>query len=159
MEKSEVSANPFFLSINPFAKVTKKKPLKVTLTGAAGNIGYSILFMIAQGRMFGEQQPVELTLLELPMMEAALKGVIMELNDCALSLVTSVKAVFNEKDAFTGCEVALLVGARPRGPGMERKDLLAANSKIFETQGKAINEYASRDCKVRNNQSSETKRC
>lgn len=104
--------------------------------------------MIGQGRMFGLHQPVELTLLELPVAESALKGVIMELNDCALPLVRNLRGVTDIKDGFTGCDVAILVGARPRGPGMERKDLLSANSKIFEVQGKAINSYASRNCKV-----------
>ena len=98
--------------------------------------------------MFGLQQPVELTMLELPAAESALKGVIMELNDCALPLIRSIKGVTDVKDAFVGCDVAILVGARPRGPGMERKDLLSANSKIFEVQGKAINSYASPNCKV-----------
>jgi len=129
-------------------KDLEKKPLKVTVTGAAGNIGYALVFMIGQGRMFGLNQPVDITLLELPTGEAALRGVIMEINDCSLPLVRSVKGVTDVKDAFVGCDVAILVGARPRGPGMERKDLLSANSKIFEVQGKAINSYASRNCKV-----------
>ena len=98
--------------------------------------------------MFGLNQPVDLTLLELPHAEAALKGVIMELNDCALPLARNIRGVVDLKEGFTGCDVAILVGAKPRGPGMERKDLLSANSKIFEVQGKAINEYASRNCKV-----------
>ena len=104
--------------------------------------------MIAQGRMFGLQQPVELTFLELPRSESVLKGLIMELNDCALPLIRKLRGVTDLKEGFTGCDVAILVGAKPRGPGMERKDLLSANSKIFEVQGKAINSYASRNCKV-----------
>ena len=104
--------------------------------------------MIGQGRMFGPNQPVELTLLELPMSITATKGVIMELKDCALPLIRNIKDTTEQKEAFTGCDVAILVGAKPRGPGMERKDLLTANSKIFEEQGKALNSYASRNCKV-----------
>lgn len=123
-------------------------PIKVTVTGAAGNIGYALVFMIAQGRMFGPNQPVELTLLEIPQAEQALKGVIMELKDCSFPLVVGFQGVTNYQEGFRNCQMAVLVGARPRGPGMERKDLLTANAEIFKGQGKAINEYADRNCKV-----------
>jgi len=104
--------------------------------------------MIGQGRMFGPTQPVNLTLLELPIAESALKGVMMELNDCALPLIREIKGTTDLKEGFSGCQVAILVGAKPRGPGMERKDLLSENAKIFKIQGQAINEYADKNCKV-----------
>jgi len=104
--------------------------------------------MIGQGRMFGSSQPVNLTLLEIPAAENALKGVIMELNDCALPLIREIKGTTNLKEGFSGCQVAILVGAKPRGPGMERKDLLGQNAQIFKIQGQAINEYADKNCKV-----------
>jgi malate dehydrogenase len=127
-----------------------KQPMRVAVTGAAGQIGYSLLFRIASGEMLGADQPVILQLLEIPDEKAqkALKGVIMELDDCAFPLLQSVVPTADAKVAFKDADVALLVGARPRGPGMERKDLLEANGKIFAPQGKALSEVASRDVKV-----------
>src|SRR3954470_18745424 len=127
-----------------------KKPVRVAVTGAAGQIGYSILFRIASGEMLGGDQPVILQLLEIPDEKAqkALQGVMMELDDCAFPLLQSMAAASDPMVAFRDVEVALLVGARPRGPGMERKDLLEANGAIFVPQGKAINEVASREVKV-----------
>ncbi|MEN3352941.1 MAG: malate dehydrogenase [Betaproteobacteria bacterium] len=127
-----------------------KRPMRVAVTGAAGQIGYSLLFRIASGEMLGKDQPVVLQLLEIPDEKAqkALKGVIMELDDCAFPLLQSVVPTADPKVAFKDADVALLVGARPRGPGMERKDLLEANGKIFGPQGQALSEGASRDVKV-----------
>ena len=127
-----------------------KKPVRVAVTGAAGQIGYSILFRIASGEMLGGDQPVILQLLEIPDEKAqkALQGVMMELDDCAFPLLQSMEAASDPMVAFQDVEVALLVGARPRGPGMERKDLLEANGAIFVPQGKALNAVASRDVKV-----------
>jgi malate dehydrogenase len=127
-----------------------KRPMRVAVTGAAGQIGYSLLFRIASGEMLGKDQPVILQLLEIPDEKAqkALKGVIMELDDCAFPLLQSVVPTADAKVAFKDVDVALLVGARPRGPGMERKDLLEANGKIFGPQGQALSEVASRDVKV-----------
>ena len=127
-----------------------KRPMRVAVTGAAGQIGYSLLFRIASGEMLGKDQPVILQLLEIPDEKAqkALKGVIMELDDCAFPLLESVIPTADPKVAFKDADVALLVGARPRGPGMERKDLLEANGNIFAPQGKALSEVASRDVKV-----------
>ncbi len=127
-----------------------KKPMRVAVTGAAGQIGYSLLFRIASGAMLGSDQPVILQLLEIPDEKAqnALKGVMMELDDCAFPLLQSMVATADPKVAFRDAEVALLVGARPRGPGMERKDLLEANGAIFVPQGKALDEVASREVKV-----------
>ena len=126
------------------------RPMRVAVTGAAGQIGYSLLFRIANGEMLGKDQPVVLQLLEIPDEKAqkALKGVIMELDDCAFPLLQSVVPTADPKVAFKDADVALLVGARPRGPGMERKDLLEANGKIFAPQGQALSEVASRDVKV-----------
>ncbi len=127
-----------------------KKPVRVAVTGAAGQIGYSLLFRIASGEMLGKEQPVILQLLEIPDEKAqkALKGVMMELDDCAFPLLQSMVAASDPKVAFKDVDVALLVGARPRGPGMERKDLLEANGAIFVPQGKALDEVASRDVRV-----------
>jgi malate dehydrogenase len=127
-----------------------KKPMRVAVTGAAGQIGYSLLFRIASGEMLGKDQPVILQLLEIPDEKAqkALKGVMMELDDCAFSLLQSMVPASDPMVAFRDVDVALLVGARPRGPGMERKDLLEANGAIFVPQGKALNEVASRGVKV-----------
>jgi malate dehydrogenase len=127
-----------------------KTPLRVAVTGAAGQIGYALLFRIASGEMLGKDQPVILQLLELPIdkAQAALKGVIMELEDCAFPLLAGVIGTDDPKVAFKDVDVALLVGAKPRGPGMERKDLLLENAKIFTEQGKALNEVASRNVKV-----------
>jgi malate dehydrogenase len=127
-----------------------KKPVRVAVTGAAGQIGYSLLFRIASGEMLGKDQPVILQLLEIPHEKAqkALQGVMMELDDCAFPLLHSMIATSEPNVAFKDVEVALLVGARPRGPGMERKDLLEANGQIFGPQGKALSDHASRNVKV-----------
>jgi len=127
-----------------------KKPVRVAVTGAAGQIGYSLLFRIASGEMLGRDQPVVLQLLELPIdkVQAALRGVMMELEDCAFPLLAGMSGSGDPKIAFKDADVALLVGAKPRGPGMERKDLLAENAKIFIEQGKALDAAASRDVKV-----------
>lgn len=125
-----------------------KTPVRVTVTGAAGQISYSLLFRIAAGDMLGKDQPVILQLLEITPALEALKGVAMELNDCAFPLLAGIVQTDDPMVAFKDAQYALLVGARPRGPGMERKDLLEANAAIFSTQGKAINAVASRDIKV-----------
>jgi len=125
-----------------------KKPVRVTITGAAGNIGYAMAFRIAAGDMLGPDQPVILQLLEITPALEALKGVVMEINDCAFPLVQDVIATDDLNVAFKDADYAMLVGARPRGPGMERKDLLEANGAIFGPQGKALNDHASRDVKV-----------
>jgi len=125
-----------------------KSPVRVTITGAAGQIGYQLAFRIASGQMLGNDQPVILQLLEIPPALAALQGVVMELNDCAFPTLAGIVATDDANSAFKDSDYALLVGARPRGPGMERKDLLEANAAIFSVQGKAINEHASRDIRV-----------
>lgn len=125
-----------------------KAPVRVTVTGAAGQISYSLLFRIAAGDMLGKDQPVILQLLEITPALKALQGVAMELDDCAFPLLTGIVCTDDANVAFKDTDYALLVGARPRGPGMERKDLLAANAAIFSVQGKAINDHASRDIKV-----------
>ena len=127
-----------------------KAPVRVAVTGAAGQIGYSLLFRIASGEMLGKDQPVILHLLEIPDDKAqkALKGVMMELDDCAFPLLHAMVPAADPMVAFKDADVALLVGARPRGPGMERKDLLEANGKIFAPQGRALNAVAKRDVKV-----------
>ena len=127
-----------------------KTPKRVAVTGAAGQIGYSLLFRIANGDLLGKDQPVILQLLEIPDEKAqkALKGVIMEIDDCAFPLLAGVTAHSDPLTAFKDADIALLVGARPRGPGMERKDLLEANAQIFTVQGKALDAVASRDVKV-----------
>ncbi len=126
------------------------KPLRVAVTGAAGQIGYSLLYRIGAGDLLGRDQPVILQLLELPLekAQAALKGVMMEVEDCAFPLVHGMAGTSEPEVAFKDADVALLVGARPRGPGMERKDLLLENAKIFVAQGKALDKVASRDIKV-----------
>lgn len=125
-----------------------KQPAKVAITGAAGQISYSLLFRIASGQMLGEDQPVILQLLEITPALGALKGVAMELEDCAFPLLHGLTLTDKAEVAFKDADYALLVGARPRGPGMERKDLLEANAAIFSAQGKAINEAAKRNIKV-----------
>src|SRR5450432_2357172 len=127
-----------------------KKPVRVAVTGAAGQIGYSLLFRIASGEMLGPDQPISLQLLELPIdkAQAALRGVMMELEDCAFPLLAGMVGTGDPKVAFKDADIALLVGAKPRGPGMERKDLLLENAKIFIEQGKAIDAVASRNIKV-----------
>ena len=127
-----------------------KKPVRVAVTGAAGAIGYALVFRIAAGEMLGKDQPVILQMLELPMekAQAALKGVMMELDDCAFPTLAGMVGTDDPKVAFKDADYALLVGAKPRGPGMERKDLLMENAKIFIEQGKALNDVASRNVKV-----------
>src|SRR5262252_6341304 len=127
-----------------------KSPVRVAVTGAAGQIGYSLLFRIAAGEMLGRDQPVVLQLLELPIdkVQGALKGVMMELEDCAFPLLAGMSGSADPKAAFREADIAMLVGARPRGPGMERKDLLLENAKIFIEQGKALDAVASRNVKV-----------
>jgi malate dehydrogenase len=125
-----------------------KNPVRVTITGAAGQIGYQLAFRIASGQMLGADQPVILQMLEIPPALPALQGVAMELDDCAFDTLAGIVATDDANVAFKDADYALLVGARPRGPGMERNDLLEANAAIFSVQGKAINGHASRDIKV-----------
>ncbi len=125
-----------------------KSPVRVTITGAAGQIGYQLAFRIASGQMLGPDQPVILQLLEIPPALPALQGVVMELDDCAFATLAGIVATDDPNAAFKDSDYALLVGARPRGPGMERKDLLEANAAIFSVQGKAINDHASHDIRV-----------
>ncbi|MBL8481587.1 MAG: malate dehydrogenase, partial [Rhodocyclaceae bacterium] len=127
-----------------------KAPVRVAVTGAAGQIGYALLFRIASGAMLGNDQPVILQMLELPLEKAqqALKGVMMELEDCAFPLLVDMVGTDSPNVAFKDADYTLLVGARPRGPGMERKDLLMENAKIFIAQGRALNESASRGVKT-----------
>ncbi len=125
-----------------------KAPMRVAVTGAAGQIGYSLLFRIASGEMLGKDQPVILQLLDLPQAQKAVQGVMMELDDCAFPLLAGMVATDDPNVAFKDADVCLLVGARPRGPGMERADLLQANGAIFTVQGKAIAENAKEDVKV-----------
>ena len=127
-----------------------KKPVRVAVTGAAGQIGYAILFRIASGEMLGKDQPVILQLLEVPMEkpQQALQGVMMELQDCAFPLLVGMEAHGDPMTAFKDVDYALLIGSRPRGPGMERAELLAVNAEIFTAQGKALNAVASRNVKV-----------
>ena len=125
-----------------------KAPVRVTITGAAGQIGYATLFRIANGDMLGHDQPIILQLLDLPQAQTMLRGVMMELEDCAFPLLQQVIITDDQKTAFKDTEIALLIGARPRGKGMERKDLIEANGAIFSTQGKLLNDYAARHVKV-----------
>jgi malate dehydrogenase len=125
-----------------------KTPVRVAITGAAGQISYSLIFRVAAGDMLGMDQPVILQLLEIPPAMKALEGVVMELNDCAFPLVAGIVATDDPNVAFKDADFALLVGSRPRGPGMERSDLLKANGAIFTVQGKALNDHASRKVKV-----------
>ena len=125
-----------------------KAPVRVTITGAAGQIGYQLAFRIASGQMLGKDQPVILQLLEITPALDALKGVVMELDDCAFPTLAGIVATDDPDTAFKDADYALLVGARPRGPGMERNDLLQANAAIFSVQGKALNDHASRGVKV-----------
>tara|TARA_B100000674_G_scaffold38101_1_gene26622 strand:+ start:5447 stop:6460 length:1014 start_codon:yes stop_codon:yes gene_type:complete len=129
-------------------EILMKAPVKVTVTGAAGQIAYSILFRIASGQMLGPDQPISLQLLEITPAMKALEGVMMELDDCAFPLLASMKASDDANVAFDGCDYGMLVGARPRGPGMERSDLLAANGGIFKDQGSAINSVANDHVKI-----------
>ena len=123
-------------------------PKTVTITGAAGQIGYALVFRIASGAMLGPQQPIILKLLEIPPAMDALRGVVMEIDDCAFPLVQGIVATDDANVAFRDADIALLVGSRPRGPGMERSDLLEANAAIFSVQGRALNDHAARDAKV-----------
>jgi malate dehydrogenase len=125
-----------------------KPALNVAITGAAGQIGYALAFRVASGAMLGPDQPINLHLLEITPSMPQLQGVVMELNDCAFPTLNKIVATDDAKVAFRDCNFGLLVGARPRGPGMERKDLLLANAQIFSAQGKALNEVASRQVKV-----------
>jgi malate dehydrogenase len=125
-----------------------KSPVNVAITGAAGQIGYALAFRVASGAMLGPDQPVNLHLLEITPALATLQGVVMELNDCAFPTLNKIVATDDAKVAFKDCNVALLVGARPRGPGMERKDLLLANAQIFSAQGKALDAVADRNVRV-----------
>ena len=127
-----------------------KKPVRVAVTGAAGQIGYAVLFRIASGEMLGKDQPVVLSLLEVPMEKAqqALQGVMMELQDCAFPLLVGMEAHSDPMTAFKDVDYAMLIGSRPRGPGMERAELLAVNAEIFTAQGRALNAVASRDVRV-----------
>jgi malate dehydrogenase len=125
-----------------------KKPLNVAITGAAGQIGYALAFRVASGQMLGVDQPINLHLLEITAALPGLSGIVMELGDCAFPTLNKIVATDDAKVAFRDCNAALLVGARPRGPGMERKDLLLANAQIFSAQGKALNEAAARDVRV-----------
>ena len=125
-----------------------QSPIRVAVTGAAGNISYALLFRIAAGDMLGRDQPVILQLLEIPPAMDALRGVVMELQDCAFPLLAGITAANDANAAFDGADYALLVGSKPRGPGMERGDLLKDNGKIFSGQGKALNQNAARSVKV-----------
>jgi malate dehydrogenase len=125
-----------------------KQPVNVTITGAAGQIGYALAFRVASGQMLGPDQPINLQLLEVTSALPTLQGVVMELLDCAFPTINQIVASDDAKVAFRDCQAAMLVGARPRGPGMERKDLLLANAQIFSAQGKAMNEVAARNVRV-----------
>ena len=125
-----------------------KTPVRVAVTGAAGQIAYALVFRIASGQLLGPDQPVILQLLDLPQMQGALKGVSMELEDCAFPLLAGIEATDDPKAAFRDIDVGLLVGARPRSKGMERKDLLGANAEIFTVQGRALNEAAKRSARI-----------
>ncbi|KAL4238689.1 malate dehydrogenase [Mactra antiquata] len=124
------------------------EPLKVLVTGAAGQIAYSLLFSVGKGDVFGQDQPIILVLLDIPPMMGVLEGVVMELNDCSLPLVKGIICTHDLEEAFTGIDVAFMVGAMPRREGMERKDLLKANVKIFKQQGEALDKFAKKDVKV-----------
>ncbi len=128
--------------------MSSKAPVRVTVTGAAGQIGYSLLFRIAAGEMLGKDQPVILQLLDLPDFQKKVSGVMMELDDCAFPLLAGMTQSDDPNVAFKDTDIALLVGAKPRGPGEERKDLLAGNARIFTVQGAAIGQHAKPDCKV-----------
>ncbi|HEX9139364.1 MAG TPA: malate dehydrogenase [Steroidobacteraceae bacterium] len=125
-----------------------KQPLNVTITGAAGQIGYALAFRVASGQMLGADQPINLHLLEITPALPGLQGIVMELNDCAFTTLNKVIATDQAAVAFQDCQAAMLVGARPRGPGMERKDLLLANAQIFSAQGRAMNAVAARNVRV-----------
>eukprot|EP00457_Paulinella_chromatophora_P009725 gb/GEZN01009796.1/.p1 GENE.gb/GEZN01009796.1/~~gb/GEZN01009796.1/.p1 ORF type:complete len:389 (+),score=51.31 gb/GEZN01009796.1/:24-1169(+) len=159
MPSEEISPSPTAGSYNasslhPAAMVSEHKasvakaPMSVCVTGAAGNIGYALVFMIAQGKLLGDDQPIELRLLDIPPMAKALDGLKMELLDGAFPCLHKIVPTTDYKTAFLDLDIAMLVGARPRGPGMQRADLLKANGSIFSGQGKALNDYAKRSVKV-----------
>jgi len=129
-------------------KLERKQPVRVSVTGGAGAIGYSLLFRIANGELLGPDQPVEITAVELPMAFKALQGVAMELEDCAFPLLEKLKITDDAEAAFDGCEIALLVGSKPRGPGMERGDLIRENGVIFKETGQNLNKFAEKYCRV-----------
>jgi len=129
-------------------KIRSKQPVRVTVTGPAGAIGYSLLFRLANGELLGAGQPISLSCLELPQALNALKGAAMELEDCAFPNLTSVTVTDDPNQAFDGCEIALLVGSKPRGPGQERSDLLKENGRIFQKLGQVMNEKAAKYCRV-----------
>src|SRR5579863_6670399 len=138
---------PLFCSLR-YPRQPMKNAVNVAITGAAGQIGYALAFRVAAGALFGRDTTVNLHLLEITAALPALRGVVMELDDCAFSTLGKVLATDDARVAFADCHAALLVGARPRGPGMERKDLLQANAQIFSAQGKALNEVAAREVRV-----------
>merc|ERR1719219_1553366 len=129
-------------------KVRSKQPVRVTVTGPAGAIGYALLFRIANGELLGPDVPIQLNCLELPFAMKALQGVAMELEDCAFPLLGKVTCTDNPDEGFDGCEIALLVGSKPRGPGMERADLIRDNGAIFQKTGQALNRFAEKYCRV-----------
>lgn len=129
-------------------KIQKKQPVRVSVTGGAGNIGYSLLFRIANGELLGPDQPVEISAVELPHAYQALQGVAMELEDCAFPLLEKLSITDNAEECFDGCEIALLVGSKPRGPGMERADLIRDNGVIFKETGQVLNKMAEKYCRV-----------
>src|ERR1700678_2026690 len=129
-------------------RVAMKKPVTVTITGAAGQIGYALAFRVASGHMLAADQPINLNLLEIPAAQAAVQGVVMELNDCAFLSLNKVTATDDARVAFKDCDIAMLVGARPRGPGMERKDLLQENAKTCSAKGKAVEGGRTREVRV-----------
>jgi len=149
MERTQRLINHLQPSSDAKANSTKfYKPVKVCVTGAAGNIAYSVLFGIGRGKLLGPNTPIELRLLDLPQMRKKVDGVVMELKDCAFPLITKYIPTGDYKTAFEDCDIALLIGAKPRGKGMVRADLLKANAKIFEGQGKAIEKWADKNIKV-----------
>src|SRR5512146_397062 len=135
-------------SLSPRENNNMKAPIRVAITGAAGQIGYSLLFRVANGDMLGREQPIILQLLDIPQAQQALRGVAMELEDCAFPVLQQVICTDDPRVAFRDAEVVLLVGAKPRSKGMERKDLLQANGAIFSEQGRILNEVAARHVKV-----------
>src|SRR5690606_20992185 len=147
-ERRRVPSDPSRIRCELWGKAMPETPVKVTVTGAAGQIGYALLFRIASGQLLGSDIPVELRLLEIPQAVKAAEGTAMELDDCAFPLLRGIEITDDPNVAFDGANVALLVGALPRKAGMERKDLLEANGGIFGPQGKAINDHAADDVRV-----------
>jgi malate dehydrogenase len=140
--------NRFILKMSLLQKLDNKLPINVLVTGCCGQIAYNLVFLIARGSLFGFDQPIALHLLDIPAFESKLEALVLELEDLASPVLTKIVPTTDYAVAFSGVDVAILVGARPRGPGMERKDLLEANAAIFKGQGDAIEKYASRDVKV-----------